>query len=84
MQLRDYGPGGGGGLGLEGDGWIWWAVALLLVAAIAFAFTRRGSPGTSPPEVDDADPETIVKRRYARGQIDEAEMRRRLDELRSE
>lgn len=84
MQLVEYEPDPGGGWGLEGDGWIWWAAALLLIAAIVFAFARRGSPAAAPSDTEDADPETLVKRRYALGEIDEAEMRRKLDELRSE
>jgi putative membrane protein len=63
-------------------GWwmgLWWmfgiAVLILLVWAI-----NRGAGGFSP-RTDDS-PEAILKRRYARGDLDREEYQRRLEDLR--
>ena len=63
-------------------GWwmvLWWvfgvAVLVLLVWAVA-----RAAGGFSPRGEDS--PETILKRRYARGELDREEYQRRLEDLR--
>lgn len=70
------------GMGWEHMGmmWIWVVLGLLAVAAIVVFFVRGAASMPTRGEADD-DPEVIVKRRYARGEIDEDEMKRRLDEL---
>ena len=63
-------------------GWmaLWWlagaAVVVGIVLVILYAVRSGGPP--SPGE----SPEEILKKRYARGEMDEAEYRRRLEELR--
>ena len=58
---------------------LWWvfgvAVLVLLVWAVA-----RAAGGFSPQGEDS--PETILKRRYARGELDREEYQRRLEDLR--
>lgn len=57
--------------------------AILLVAIVAFfwvAVTRGRMPGAGPSQEDRA--ESILRERYARGEIDEANYERMLDELR--
>jgi putative membrane protein len=53
-------------------------VAILLVVVIVLLLVR-GAPGSGPNEPDD--PLAILRRRLARGEIDEAEYRRRRDAL---
>jgi putative membrane protein len=81
-QMMDRGDMGGGG----GHGW-WWAVGLAvlvaLVAVVVVAVTR-----SSPAHVASAPPlarrsaEDVLADRFARGEIDEAEYRRRREALR--
>mgnify|MGYP001266356668 FL=1 len=67
---------------MESMGWwmlLWWAagifVLLLLVRLVA------GGPGSFAPRGDET-PEQILKRRYARGEIEREEYQRRLEDLR--
>ncbi len=63
-------------------GWmgVWWIVGLAVLAALVWSVVRAGeSPGSSHAEEP---PETILKRRYARGDIDREEYERRLTDLR--
>ncbi len=64
-----------GGFGM---GWMWiWPVALIvLVLVVIRALTAPSGPARS------ASAEEILKRRYARGEIDDEEYKRRLEELR--
>jgi len=58
---------------------LWWLVGIGLVALFIwwlFPAARRGS-GSSGES-----PEAILKRRYARGEIDREEYKRRLEDLR--
>jgi putative membrane protein len=60
--------------------WLWWIVGLGLLVLLVWAVARAaGSP--SPPRGEDS-PETILKRRYARGEVDREEYERRLTDLR--
>jgi putative membrane protein len=64
-----------------GMGWmmIWGSVlSLLIIAAVIWAAIKSTSVGL---RVDDV-PETILKRRYARGEIDRDEYERRLHDIR--
>ena len=59
--------------------WLWWIFGIALIVAIVWAIaqaTSRGDNNGSPSA------EEILKRRYARGEIDENEYRRRLEDLR--
>jgi putative membrane protein len=63
-------------------GWwmaLWWVfgLAILVLFVLAVARTAGGSPG----RVDDT-PEQILKRRYARSEIDREEYEQRLNDLR--
>ena len=63
-------------------GWmgLWWIVGLALLFLVVWAAARAGSsPGSARAEES---PETILKRRYARGEIDREEFDRRLPDLR--
>ena len=58
--------------------WIWWIVGLavvLLLARVVIAPFGGRTPDTESPE-------TILKRRYARGEINRDEYLRQLEELR--
>lgn len=76
-------PGGWGPGGWGAGGWIWiaWMVLFwggLLVAAIYFLRYRRSGP--APDSTGSA--ETMLAERYARGEIDAEEYRRRQAVLR--
>jgi len=62
-----------------GMGWAmlwWWAFWLLVVVAATWLLLKRsGRP-------DGESPESILKRRYARGEIDRQEYEQRLSDLR--
>ena len=59
---------------------IWWLVGLAVVAVLVWAVVRAvGSPGVGRGEES---PEAVLKRRYARGEVDREEYERRLTDLR--
>ena len=61
-----------------GMGWMWiWP----LILVVFFILVARGVYRTRA-DAEPATPEEILKTRYARGEIDDEEYRRRLDELR--
>ncbi len=68
--------------GFMGDGlwmgmmWFWPLLLVAVVVAVLWAVLR----GSRREEQER--PEEILKRRYARGEIDEEEYRRKMDELR--
>ena len=63
-----------GGMGL------WWLFGLVLVVLVIWAVARAaGSPASGREEES---PEALLKRRYARGELDEQEYERRLNNLR--
>ncbi|PZR53556.1 hypothetical protein DNL40_07305 [Xylanimonas oleitrophica] len=79
-----WGPAYGGGPG-------WWVVFpilwFLLAAAVVFFVIRRTRRGWVPPgwrHGTGPDPVAVLGERYARGEIDEAEYRTRLQVLRPE
>jgi putative membrane protein len=58
-----------------------WLVGLVVLVLFIWAVARMARmPGNGSPREDS--PETILKRRYARGEIDQQEYERRLTELR--
>jgi len=67
-----------GGMGL------WWLIILALIVGaiwtVGHAAGRRGGSGSAGPRGES--PETILKQRYARGEIDREEYERRLSDLR--
>lgn len=70
-------PGYGDHMGWMG---LWWIVGVVLLLLLVWAVARAsGLPGPSRTEEP---PETILKRRYARGDIDREEFERRLTDLR--
>jgi putative membrane protein len=69
---------GHGSLGML-FGSVWFLLAIGVVAAIVVIMTRPSTPPGTPP----LSPEDIVRQRYARGEIDEAEFNRLLDNLRT-
>lgn len=71
----------GFGWGMMGFGWLLGlAVVGVLVWAVVQATSRRGDVATTPAT---RSAETILADRFARGEIDDDEYRRRLDALRS-
>jgi putative membrane protein len=63
-------------------GWwmvLWWLVAIVvLVLVVRLVAGSLGSPGSRADE----SPEQILKRRYAKGEIEREEYQRRLEDLR--
>jgi putative membrane protein len=63
-------------------GWmgLWWIAGLAVLVLLVWGVARAGgAPGSSRAEES---PEAILKRRYARGDIDKEEFDRRLTDLR--
>jgi putative membrane protein len=60
-------------------GWmaIWWILGPILIAVLAWGVFKRGRGPSALPE----SPEEILRRRYARGELDEETFRRMRDEL---
>ena len=63
-----------GGMGL------WWLFGLALVVLVVWAIARAA--GSQASARDEESPEALLKRRYARGELDEQEYERRLNNLR--
>ena len=59
---------------------LFWIIILVALVALAWSVFQRGRFPTAGPEANRA--ETILRERFARGEIDEASYRRMLDELR--
>ncbi len=57
---------------------LFWGVLGALVVALLRRSSKRGLPGAVP------DPEDVLAQRYARGELDEVQYRRRLLALRGE
>ena len=62
-------------------GWMWfaWPLGVVLLIVLIWAFARGAAP---PSRGDEESPDAILTRRYARGDIDEEEYHRRLNDLR--
>jgi len=60
--------------------WLWGPIGLLVLLFLVWAFA--GSAGLPGQRSGEESPETILKRRYARGELDEQEYERRLSNLR--
>jgi putative membrane protein len=70
----------------NGYGWGWhmagmWIFWILLIVVIVLLFRWLGVPGRGP-EAPRESAEEILKKRYARGEIDKEEFDRRLTDLR--
>lgn len=75
MGYWGYGP----GMGLMG---LWSLVWVVVIIGVVWGGVKLlGPPGRNAPVADDS-PETILKRRYARGEIDREEFERRLADIR--
>jgi putative membrane protein len=61
-------------------GWmtVWWILIPALIAALAWALIK----GARGPSASSESPEEILRRRYARGELDDETFRRMRDELR--
>ena len=61
-------------------GWIpvWWILGPVLIAVFAWVLIR----GARLPSASSESPEEILRRRYARGELDDETFRRMHDELR--
>jgi putative membrane protein len=60
--------------------WLWWIIGLGILVLLIWAVVRAAGASTSARGEDS--PETILKRRYSRGEIDRDEYERRLGDLR--
>ncbi|RME70303.1 MAG: hypothetical protein D6776_11900 [Planctomycetota bacterium] len=70
------------------DGWhmAWMGLARVLgiafLIAIGWWLGRASASSAAPPPAEHESPEQILKRRYARGEIDRQEYERMLEEIR--
>lgn len=75
MHWNDWEWGMGGGMIL------WTLFIIAVVIALVVLVARNASAAQRPKDLGDS-PEEILKRRYARGEIDRDEYERRLSDLR--
>ena len=59
---------------------LWWLFGIILLFALIWAVARAA--GTTRVGSHEENPETILKRRYARGEFDRGEYERKLSDLR--
>jgi putative membrane protein len=60
-----------------------WALVVAGIVALVHYLGRSGQPTRTPPTGTRPTPEQVLAERFARGEIDEDEYRKRLDILRS-
>jgi putative membrane protein len=60
--------------------WLFWLLIIVVVVVLARWLMAQG--GSSRPPAMDESPEQILKRRYARGELNKEEYEQRLVELR--
>lgn len=70
-------PGDGAHMGWM---WLWWIVGLGVLVLFVWAVARVAGSSAQPRAGDS--PDAILKRRYARGELDRDEYERRLSDLR--
>lgn len=63
-------------------GWMWlsWIVGFAVLVLVVWAVARVAGSSAAPR--NEESPEAILKRRYARGEVDHEEYQRRLTDLR--
>ena len=66
---------------LVGAATVWWSFGLGNVAYAAYEYLQHTEYRTLRSEVEDEDPMETLRRRYARGEIDEAELERRAERI---
>lgn len=59
--------------------WIWWLLILVVVAAVAWVVVTAARKSGGPAQET---PEQVLKRRYAKGEIDRETYQRMLEDLR--
>jgi uncharacterized membrane protein len=59
---------------------VWWIVGLAFLIAFVWMVTRMVS-GPTPPSVDNS-PEAIIKRRYAKGELNREQYEQQLSDVR--
>ena len=66
---------------LVGAATVWWSFGLGNVAYAVYEYLQHTEYRTLRSEDDDEDPMETLRRRYARGEIDEAELERRAERI---
>lgn len=69
---------GGWGLGMGLGMWIFWILLIVFIVALVKLFATGSGPSQGQA---DKSPMKILRARYARGEIDEEEFKRRRQEL---
>ena len=59
---------------------LWWLLGIVLIVLLVWAISRGAGPAGLGTREES--PEAILKRRYARGEVDRDEYERRLSDLR--
>lgn len=73
-----FGFGGGAmGIGML----LFWGLVIVAVVMLARGFGRSSRPGADVPSVRDKTPLDILRERYARGEIDQAEFVQKRNDL---
>jgi putative membrane protein len=72
-MMNDYGS-------AMGWMWLWWIAGLAVLGLLVWVIAKGA--GTSAAGRGEESPETTLKRRYARGEIDRNEYEHRLNDLR--
>lgn len=78
LQMPWWGDGGH----MMGMYWVWWLFWLPVLVGLIWALTRMYRERGDGRGSGDASAEERLRRRFAEGEIDEEEFRRRLDVLR--
>lgn len=66
-----------GGIGM----WLLWLIVIVVAILIVRVIVAGGSAATGTRQKQDETPLEILRKRYARGEIDETEYNRRREEL---
>ncbi len=71
-----------GGWGMSGGAMVLWTLVIVAVVIVLVLFVARSGGSSQRPRSLSDSPEEILKKRYARGEIDRDEYEQRLNDLR--